>query len=72
MNFDFNDEQRAIKDAARDLLGSRYPLAEVRRLATEEERGFTTASGTSSSRWAGRGSSWTRSTAARDSGSSSW
>ena len=41
MNFDFNDEQRAIKDAARDLLASRYPLAEVRRLATEEERGFT-------------------------------
>src|SRR6478735_7289210 len=41
MNFDFNDEQRAIKDAARDLLASRYPLAEVRRLATEDERGFT-------------------------------
>jgi alkylation response protein AidB-like acyl-CoA dehydrogenase len=41
MNFDFNDEQRAIKDSARDLLASRYPLAEVRRLATEEERGFT-------------------------------
>jgi len=41
MNFDFNDEQRAIKDSARDLLASRYPLAEVRRLATEDERGFT-------------------------------
>jgi alkylation response protein AidB-like acyl-CoA dehydrogenase len=41
MNFDFNDEQRAIKDSARDLLASRYPLAEVRRLATEEEHGFT-------------------------------
>src|SRR2546423_15712760 len=41
MNFDFNDEQRAIKDSARDLLASRYPLAEVRRLAIEDERGFT-------------------------------
>jgi alkylation response protein AidB-like acyl-CoA dehydrogenase len=41
VNFDFNDEQRAIKDSARDLLASRYPLAEVRRLATEEARGFT-------------------------------
>jgi alkylation response protein AidB-like acyl-CoA dehydrogenase len=41
MNFDFNDEQRAIKEAARDMLGKRYPLEEVRRLALEEERGFT-------------------------------
>ena len=41
MNFDFNDEQGAIKDAARDMLSARYPLAEVRRLATEDERGFT-------------------------------
>jgi alkylation response protein AidB-like acyl-CoA dehydrogenase len=41
VNFDFNDEQRAIKDSARDLLAARYPLEEVRRLATEEERGFT-------------------------------
>ena len=40
MNFDFNDEQRAIKEAAREMLASRYPLAEVRRLA-EDERGFT-------------------------------
>ena len=40
MNFDFNDEQRAIKEAAREMLSSRYPLAEVRRLA-EDERGFT-------------------------------
>jgi hypothetical protein len=38
MNFDFNDEQRAIKDAARDMLAARYPLEEVRRLALEEER----------------------------------
>ncbi len=41
MNFDFNDEQRAIKQAARDMLASRYPLSEVRRLAEDEERGFT-------------------------------
>jgi alkylation response protein AidB-like acyl-CoA dehydrogenase len=42
MNFDFNDEQRAIKDAAREMLASRYPMAEVRRLAEEEDgRGFT-------------------------------
>jgi alkylation response protein AidB-like acyl-CoA dehydrogenase len=40
VNFDFNDEQRAIKEAAREMLSSRYPLAEVRRLA-EDERGFT-------------------------------
>ena len=40
MNFDFNDEQRAIKEAAREMLSSRYPLAEMRRLA-EDERGFT-------------------------------
>jgi alkylation response protein AidB-like acyl-CoA dehydrogenase len=41
VNFDFNDEQRAIKEAARDMLAKRYPLEEVRRLALEEERGFT-------------------------------
>jgi alkylation response protein AidB-like acyl-CoA dehydrogenase len=42
MNFDFNDEQRAIKEAAREMLASRYPMAEVRRLAEEENgRGFT-------------------------------
>ncbi|MDX6667982.1 MAG: hypothetical protein QOK04_1362 [Solirubrobacteraceae bacterium] len=41
MNFGFNDEQEAIKRAARDFLAARYSLEEVRRLATEEERGFT-------------------------------
>jgi alkylation response protein AidB-like acyl-CoA dehydrogenase len=39
MNFDWSDEQRAIKDAARDMLAARYPLEEVRRLATEEATG---------------------------------
>ena len=41
MNFDFNDEQRAIKEAARDMLAKRYRVEEVRRLAVEDERGFT-------------------------------
>ena len=41
MNYDFNDEQRAIKESARGLLATRYPLEEVRRLALEDERGFT-------------------------------
>ena len=41
MNFAFNDEQEAIKRAARDFLGARYSLEEVRRLATEDEQGFT-------------------------------
>jgi alkylation response protein AidB-like acyl-CoA dehydrogenase len=41
MNFDFNDEQRAIKDAAHDMLAKRYPVEEVRRLGLEDERGFT-------------------------------
>ena len=40
MNFDFNDEQQAIKQAAREMLASRYPMSEVRRLA-DDERGFT-------------------------------
>ena len=40
MNFGFNDEQQAIKRTARDFLGARYSLEEVRRLA-EDERGFT-------------------------------
>ncbi len=40
MNFDFSDDQRAIKRTAREFLEARYPLATVRRLA-EDERGFT-------------------------------
>jgi alkylation response protein AidB-like acyl-CoA dehydrogenase len=43
MNFDLSDDQREIKSTARELLGARYPLAEVRRLALEDERGFTDA-----------------------------
>jgi alkylation response protein AidB-like acyl-CoA dehydrogenase len=41
MNFDFNDEQRAIKEAAHEMLGKRYSAEEMRRLALEDERGFT-------------------------------
>jgi alkylation response protein AidB-like acyl-CoA dehydrogenase len=43
VNFDLSEDQREIKATARSLLGARYPLAEVRRLALEEERGFTDA-----------------------------
>jgi alkylation response protein AidB-like acyl-CoA dehydrogenase len=41
VNFDLSDDQRAIQSTARELLASRYPLAEVRRLAFDDERGFT-------------------------------
>jgi alkylation response protein AidB-like acyl-CoA dehydrogenase len=43
MNFDLSDDQRTIKSTARELLTARYPLTEVRRLALEDERGFTDA-----------------------------
>ena len=40
MNFEFSDDQQAIKRTAHEFLEARYPLATVRRLA-EDERGFT-------------------------------
>jgi alkylation response protein AidB-like acyl-CoA dehydrogenase len=40
MNFEFTDDQRAIKRTAREFLDARYPLATVRKLA-EGDRGFT-------------------------------
>ena len=43
MNFDLSEDQRTIKSTARELLAARYPLAEVRRLALDDERGFTDA-----------------------------
>jgi alkylation response protein AidB-like acyl-CoA dehydrogenase len=43
MNFDLSDDQRTIKSTARELLAARFPLAEVRRLALEDERGWTDA-----------------------------
>jgi alkylation response protein AidB-like acyl-CoA dehydrogenase len=43
MNFDLSEDQRTIKSTAREFLAARYPPAEVRRLALEEERAFTDA-----------------------------
>ena len=43
VNFDLTDDQQDIKRTAREFLGARYKLEEVRRLALEEERGFTDA-----------------------------
>ncbi len=40
MNFDFTDDQQAIKRTARDFLAARYRFEVVRELA-EDERGFT-------------------------------
>ena len=40
MNFEFSDDERAIKRTAREFLGARYPASTVRALA-EDERGFT-------------------------------
>ena len=41
MNFDLSDDQRTIKATAREFLAARYPLSEVRRLALDDERGWT-------------------------------
>jgi len=41
VNFDLSDDQRTIKATAREFLAARYPLSEVRRLALEDERGWT-------------------------------
>jgi alkylation response protein AidB-like acyl-CoA dehydrogenase len=43
MNFDLSEDQRTIKATAREMLSARYPLEEVRRLALDDERGFTDA-----------------------------
>ena len=43
MNFDLSDDQRTIKATAREFLAARYPLSEVRRLALDDERGWTDA-----------------------------
>ena len=43
VNFDLSDDQRTIKSTARELLAARFPLAEVRRLALDDERGWTDA-----------------------------
>ena len=41
MRFELTDDQQAIQQTAREFLASRYPAEEVRRLALEDERGFT-------------------------------
>jgi alkylation response protein AidB-like acyl-CoA dehydrogenase len=41
MRFELTDDQQAIQQTAREFLASRYPPEEVRRLALEDERGFT-------------------------------
>jgi alkylation response protein AidB-like acyl-CoA dehydrogenase len=43
VNFDLSEDQQDIQRAAREFLAARYKLEEVRRLAVEEERGFTDA-----------------------------
>jgi alkylation response protein AidB-like acyl-CoA dehydrogenase len=41
MRFELTDDQQAIQQTAKEFLASRYPPEEVRRLALEDERGFT-------------------------------
>jgi alkylation response protein AidB-like acyl-CoA dehydrogenase len=43
MNFELSDDQRTIKSTARELLSARFGIEEVRRLAFDDERGFTGA-----------------------------
>lgn len=43
MNFGLTDDQLAIQRTAREFLAARYKPDEVRRLALEDERGFTNA-----------------------------
>ena len=40
MNFEFTDDQQAIKRTAREFLAARYK-SEVMRALAEDERGFT-------------------------------
>src|SRR6185295_11762424 len=41
MRFELTDDQQAIQRTAKEFLASRYGPEEVRRLALEDERGFT-------------------------------
>jgi alkylation response protein AidB-like acyl-CoA dehydrogenase len=41
MRFELDYDQQAIQRTAKEFLSSRYPAEEVRRLAVEDERGFT-------------------------------
>jgi alkylation response protein AidB-like acyl-CoA dehydrogenase len=41
MNFDLTDDQRAIQRTAKEFLAARYKPEEVRRLALDDDRGFS-------------------------------
>jgi alkylation response protein AidB-like acyl-CoA dehydrogenase len=41
MRFELTDDQQAIRETARDFLADRYRPEEIRRLALEDDRGFT-------------------------------
>jgi alkylation response protein AidB-like acyl-CoA dehydrogenase len=41
MRFELTDDQQAIRETARDFLADRYTPEEIRRLAHEDDRGFT-------------------------------
>jgi alkylation response protein AidB-like acyl-CoA dehydrogenase len=43
MHFELSQDQQDIQRTARDFLAARYPLEEVRRLAIDDERGWTDA-----------------------------
>ena len=67
MDFDLTEDQREIKDVARELLAARSPMAKVRE-AAEAGQPTTRRCGARSSSWAGRASPSPSSTAARGSG----
>ena len=71
MNFDFSDDQQAIKRTARDLLAQRFKPDTVRELA-EAGRYDDVALDRAGASSAGRASSWPRSTAARGWAPWSW
>src|SRR3954454_5578934 len=41
MRFELTDDQQAVQRTAKEFLADRYPAEEVRRLAIDDERGFT-------------------------------
>ncbi len=71
MNFDFTDDQQAIKRTANEMLAARFKPERVRELAEAGELRRRRLEGDVPSS-AGPASSSTRTTAARGSASSSW
>src|SRR5256885_12108794 len=53
MNFDFTDDQRAIKETARDLLANRFKLERLRELAESKTYGDDAWSEVSELGWPG-------------------